>query len=110
MIPQFDLVLPSLCFIRIKRNVLSRKSQNDIFSMTPSRFLKMWDRKAKKNGEVAEATFALGKAHDNMLCFTELPSSLNEPKSRNPDVLNAHYSVQGSTNVPPAWRRRVMNI
>ena len=50
----------------------------------------MWDRKAKRNREVTEATFALGKAYDNMLSFTELPSSLNEPKSRNPDVLNAH--------------------
>ena len=50
----------------------------------------MWDRKAKRNREVTEATFALGKAFDNMPCFTELPSSLNEPKSRNPDVLNAH--------------------
>ena len=69
----------------------------------------MWDRKAKKNGEVTEATFALGKAYDNMLSFTELPSSLNEPKSRNPDVLNAHQCT-GCYYVPPGWRRRVMNI
>ena len=53
----------------------------------------MWDRKAKKKKqtrEVTEATFALGKVYDNMLCFMDLPSSLNKPKSRNPDVLNAH--------------------
>ena len=77
--------------------------------MTLSRFLKMWDRKAKKTREVTEATFALGKVYDNMLCFTDLPSSLNEPRVGIQTYL-MHTSLQDAANVPPAWQRRVMNI
>ena len=59
-------------YLRLGFTSLSRKSRNDIFSMTLSPFLEMWDRKAKKiNGEITEATFAFGKAYDNMLCFTD---------------------------------------
>ena len=95
-------------YLRLGFTSLSRKSQNDIFSMTLSRILKMWDRKAKRNREVTEATFALGKAFDNMPCFTELPSSLNERVGIQTYLM--HTSLQDATNVPPAWRRRVMNI